>query len=130
LQRKEDAVRALIVDDSKTIRDLLGDILRDLGFEVHDAENGEAALAALDALQDVDVVLVDWIMPEMDGLSFVKAVRSRRERDKVRLLMVTTQTEMPRVVTALEAGADEYLMKPVTREMVRQKLELMGIVLV
>jgi len=123
-------VRALIVDDSKTIRDLLGDILRDLGFEVHDAENGEAALAALDALQDVDVVLVDWIMPEMDGLSFVKAVRSRRERDKVRLLMVTTQTEMPRVVTALEAGADEYLMKPVTREMVRQKLELMGIVLV
>jgi two-component system chemotaxis response regulator CheY len=130
LQRKEDAVRALIVDDSKTIRDLLGDILRDLGFEVHDAENGEAALAALDALQDVDVVLVDWIMPEMDGLSFVKAVRSRRERDKVRLLMVTTQTEMPRVVTALEAGADEYLMKPVTREMVRQKLELMGVVLV
>ncbi|HZN59381.1 MAG TPA: response regulator [Planctomycetota bacterium] len=123
-------MRALIVDDSKTIRDLLGDILRDLGFEVHDAENGEAALAALDALQDVDVVLVDWIMPEMDGLSFVKAVRSRRERDKVRLLMVTTQTEMPRVVTALEAGADEYLMKPVTREMVRQKLELMGIVLV
>jgi two-component system chemotaxis response regulator CheY len=73
------------------------------------------------------LVLVDWNMPEMDGLAFVRAVRANPEHAGLRLMMITTQTEMVRVATALEAGADEYLMKPFTAEVLLDKLGILGI---
>jgi two-component system chemotaxis response regulator CheY len=72
------------------------------------------------------VVLVDWNMPEMSGFEFVQAVRANRDYDAVRLIMVTTETEMTRVVKALGAGLDAYVMKPFTKEAVVEQLERIG----
>jgi two-component system chemotaxis response regulator CheY len=120
-------MRALVIDDSKATREILGDILAELGFEVLKAADGLAGLETLRSAGKVDIVLVDWIMPGMDGYELVLAVREDPALASVRLMMVTTQTEMPKVARALAAGADEYVMKPVTREMIQEKLTCMGI---
>jgi two-component system chemotaxis response regulator CheY len=124
-------MHALIVDDSTTIRMILGEYLKKLGFDVTEAVNGRDALDRLRGMKKadvVDVVLVDWNMPEMDGLSFVEAVRADRQYDELPLMMVTTNTELAHVAKALEAGANEYIMKPFTRDMIREKLELLGFI--
>ena len=120
-------MRALVIDDSKATRAILGDIMAELGFEVLKAGDGLAGLEALRSAGKVDVVLVDWIMPGMDGCQLVLAIRQDPALAGVRLMMVTTQTEMPKVEKALAAGVDEYVMKPVTREMIKEKLTCMGI---
>lgn len=122
-------MRALIVDDSRAVRRLLRGILTDLGFdEVVEAEHGRAALdlLAADGPQP-DVVLVDWNMPEMDGLDFVKAVRADRARDGLCLLMVTSESGPEGIVRALAAGVDDYAMKPFTPDVIAGKLQLMGV---
>ena len=120
-------MHALVVDDSRTIRLILGRILRELGFEVTEAANGHVALTHLEAGLAPDVVLLDWNMPEMSGIDLVTALRQPPYSSPARVLMVTTETEIPQMVRALEAGADEYLMKPFTREAVVEKLELLGL---
>ena len=120
-------MRALVIDDSKAIRLILGQILKTLNFEVVDAGSGVEALEALKANGKVDIALVDWNMPEMNGLDFVIAVRKDDAYKDMPLMMVTTETEMNQVVKALEAGANEYVMKPFTKEMILEKLSLMGI---
>jgi two-component system chemotaxis response regulator CheY len=120
-------VHALVIDDSRAIRLILGRTLRDLGFEVAEAGNGHEGLAQLDAGLVPDLFLVDWNMPEMSGIEFVTAVREPPYASSARVLMVTTETEIPQMVRALEAGADEYLMKPFTRESLVEKLELLGL---
>jgi two-component system chemotaxis response regulator CheY len=75
----------------------------------------------------VDVVLVDWNMPEMDGIQFIKEVRSDHAWDALRLMMVTTECGMEEVMDALQAGADDYIMKPNDKEIIREKLILLGI---
>jgi two-component system chemotaxis response regulator CheY len=72
-------------------------------------------------------MLVDWNMPVMNGYEFVKAVRSFERFDAIPLMMVTTETEMDRVLAALEAGANEYVMKPFTKEMILDKLAILGL---
>jgi two-component system, chemotaxis family, chemotaxis protein CheY len=119
-------VRALIVEDSSTTRRIIAAILRDLAFEVIEAGDGKEALARLGEGEAPALIVVDWNMPELDGLGVVRAVRADRVYDGVRIVMVTTEVEKGRVVTALEAGADEYLMKPFTREMLAEKLALIG----
>jgi two-component system chemotaxis response regulator CheY len=119
-------MHALVVDDSSTMRMILREFLKKLGFEVSEAGNGQEALDRLKAMGKADLVLVDWNMPVMDGVSFVRAVRADPGYATLPLLMVTTNTELSQVSMALEAGANEYIMKPFTREMVRQKLELLG----
>jgi len=125
---EERAVRALIVDDSKTMRVILGRILRELEFEVQEASDGREALALLATKSQPDVALVDWNMPEMNGFELVQAVRANRAFDNIRLMMVTTETERAHVAKALEAGADEYVMKPFTKDAIRDKLALLGVV--
>ena len=120
-------MRALVIDDSKAIRLILTKILKDIGFSVVDAENGVVALDRLKEEGQVDLALVDWNMPEMNGYEFVCAVRKDNTYDEMRMMMVTTETEMSQVVKALEAGANEYVMKPFTKEMILEKLSLMGI---
>jgi len=119
-------VRALIIDDSKAMRSILGRMLRGLGFEVVEAANGRDAISRLQEVGKVDLALVDWNMPEMNGLDFIRAVRADHIYDGVLLMMVTTETEMDNVVRALAAGANEYVMKPFTPEVILEKLQIFG----
>jgi two-component system chemotaxis response regulator CheY len=119
-------MHVLIVDDSKTIRSILKAYLTKWGFAVTEAVNGVDALAQLKQMAHADLVLVDWNMPEMDGITFVRAVRADPGYDALPLMMVTTNTELDHVSTALDAGANEYIMKPFTGEMIKEKLELLG----
>jgi two-component system, chemotaxis family, chemotaxis protein CheY len=120
-------MQALVIDDSRAIRLILGRMLGQLGMEVTDAENGRRALDLIDAGLDPALVLVDWNMPVMTGIEFLTTVRSPPYSSTARILMITTETDVPQVVQALEAGADEYLMKPFTQESVVGKLQLLGI---
>jgi two-component system chemotaxis response regulator CheY len=120
-------LRALVIDDSRAMRALLGRMLKGLGFEVSEAGNGREGLQRLKELGSVDLALVDWNMPEMNGFDFLKAVRSEHNYDGLLLMMVTTETEMGQVARALEAGANEYVMKPFTPDVIVEKLRIMGI---
>jgi len=119
-------VRALIIDDSKAMRSILSRMLQGLGFEVLEASNGREGLLRLQAIGKVDLALVDWNMPEMNGLEFIRTVRAEQSYDGVLLMMVTTETEMENVVRALAAGANEYVMKPFTQEIILEKLQIFG----
>jgi two-component system, chemotaxis family, chemotaxis protein CheY len=118
-------MKALVVDDSRAIRHCLVKMLTELGFEVDAAGHGRDALAQLSA--GLDLITVDWNMPEMNGLEFVQAVRLDRAFDGTRIVMVTTETEMSQVGRALEAGAQEYVMKPFTKDMLAEKLHALGL---
>ena len=120
-------MRALIIDDSKAMRSILSRMLRGLGFEVLEAGNGREGLQRLEENSKVDLALVDWNMPEMNGLEFVRTVRAEQSYDGVLLMMVTTETEMGNVVKALAAGANEYVMKPFTQEVILEKLQIFGL---
>jgi two-component system, chemotaxis family, chemotaxis protein CheY len=120
--------KALVVDDSKTIRIILGRILKELGYEVCEAGNGIEALKVMEGEKTtVSLVLADWNMPEMNGLELLKQLRLDPELASLKVIMVTTETEMDHMVSALEAGANEYVMKPFTKDILREKLELVGI---
>ena len=121
-------MRALVIDDSRAMRAVLGRILGELGFEVAEASNGREGLERLKELGAPDLALVDWNMPEMNGLEFVQAVRALREYGSLRLVMVTTETEMTRVVTALGAGVDAYVMKPFAKPAIVEQLQRIGLV--
>ena len=121
-------MQALIIDDSRPIRRIESDILKELGFETTDAANGKQALEMLQASPVPDVVLVDWNMPEMDGLEFIRSVRGDDRYSDMVVLMVTTETESDQMLRALSAGADEYLMKPFQKEGLIDKLRLVGVV--
>jgi two-component system chemotaxis response regulator CheY len=123
----ETKIQVLVIDDSRTMRLILGRMLRDLGLEVTEASNGRDALAQLDAGLSPSVILVDWNMPEMTGIEFVEAVRRPPYESTTKLVMVTTETEVPQVRRALEAGADEYVMKPFTSDAIIEKLQLLGL---
>ena len=120
-------MKALVVDDSRAMRAILGKHLRELGFEVFEAKSGIEGLTSLHKLGSPDLIMVDWNMPEMDGFEFLKRVRSESQYDEVRIMMVTTESEMSQVQLALEEGANEYLMKPFDREALLEKLLLLGI---
>jgi len=118
-------MRALVIDDSKAMRAILSSMLRRAGHEVTEVENGRQGLEHLDRTGPADFVLVDWNMPEMNGYDFVVAVRALPAYRAMPIMMVTTETEMSQVVRALEAGADEYVMKPFTRDSLMEKLQLL-----
>jgi two-component system chemotaxis response regulator CheY len=120
-------MNALVIDDSRAMRRILCQILQTLGFVVAEACNGRDALERLQANGEFELALVDWNMPEMNGFEFIQAVRADRRYDGLRLMMVTTETEMTQVARALEAGANEYVMKPFTKDVIREKLELLGV---
>ena len=120
-------MRALVVDDSQTIRLILRKYLDKIGFDVVEATDGVEGIARLQEMSQADLVLVDWNMPNMSGVDFVRAVRAIRQYDSLPLVMVTTNTERDQVASALEAGANEYIMKPFTQDVIREKLELLGL---
>ncbi len=120
-------MHALVIDDSGTSRRLIARFLGELGFAVQEANDGAHGLVQLAAMPRPDVVMVDWNMPVLDGLGFVQALRADRAYDAVPLVMVTTAYEKTRVAAALAAGANEYVMKPFDREMLADKLALLGL---
>jgi two-component system chemotaxis response regulator CheY len=117
-------MRALVIDDSRAVRLFIRGILAELGIDVVEAGDGREGLDRL-ADSPADLILVDWNMPVMDGLEFITAVRARREYDSVHIMMVTTETESEQVTRAMVAGANEYLMKPFTKEVLTAKLALL-----
>lgn len=122
-------LRALVVDDSRAMRSILSKILSRLGFEVLQAPDGIEGMATLNiASPPVALVLSDWNMPEMDGLQFVKTLRANPRFANVVVVMVTTETHMEQMLTALAAGANEYIMKPFTAEMIEEKLRMLQVV--
>jgi two-component system chemotaxis response regulator CheY len=120
--------KALVVDDSRAMRIILSRTLAEFGFEVMQAANGREALEIMDREgTSIGLVLLDWNMPEVTGIEVVEKLRAQEAFKAVRLVMVTTETEIEQMARALEAGADEYLMKPFTRESVEDKLRLIGV---
>ncbi len=120
-------MRALVIDDSRAMRTILRGILVSLGFEVVEAADGRQAVDILSEDHGFDLALVDWNLPEMSGLEIVKEVRRNPQLAALPLLMVTTETEFERVTQALQAGANEYIMKPFDRDMLLDKLVMLGI---
>lgn len=121
-------MRALVIDDSRTMRSIVSRTLHPLGFETVEAEHGRAALDVLEGGPLPDLACIDWNMPVMDGLTFVTEVRANPAWRSMTLMMVTTESEHGQIVRALAAGAHEYLIKPFTADAIRDKLELLGLV--
>ncbi len=120
-------MQAMVIDDCDVTRLLLARMLDRLGYEVIEATNGKEALDLLTGERKPRIIFVDWSMPEMDGLSFIRAVRAANQYQDVPILMVTTETEMRHVAQALTAGANEYVMKPFTKQVILEKLSLLGL---
>ncbi len=120
-------MRALIVDDSSAMRAILGMTLKRQGFEVVQAKDGMDALALLEKVEPLNLILIDWNMPVMNGLQLLERIRRQPRFDHTQILMVTTETGMGQMSEALSAGANEYIMKPFTPEMVSDKLHLVGL---
>jgi two-component system chemotaxis response regulator CheY len=119
-------MRAIVMDDSRVVRMMLRRALEELHFQVTDFPDAIAGLAWLRAGGTADLALVDWNMPGMSGLELIQQVRMLPEFDQMYLVMVTSETAPERMAQALDAGADEYVMKPVVAEGLREKLELLG----
>ena len=120
-------MNALILDDSRAMRIILSRIMAGLGFSVMEAENGKQGLEHLSAQDDVTVALVDWNMPEMNGLEFIEAVRQDDRHSSMKLVMVSSETGTSHMARALMAGVDEFVMKPFTEEDLVDKLRLIGV---
>ncbi len=120
-------MQALVIDDSRAVRLIVANILRDQGYEVYDAAHGQEGLEKLRQNPEISLVLVDWNMPIMDGLEFIQTVRRDRAWDPLRIVMVTTETESEQVQRAMAAGANEYVMKPFDGNGVRAKLADIGV---
>ncbi|MDQ1522026.1 MAG: two-component system, chemotaxis family, chemotaxis protein CheY [Actinomycetota bacterium] len=115
----------MVVDDSKAMRSILVRMLKSCGYDdVFEATNGVDAFRAIRDNGSPDVVLVDWNMPEMTGIDFIRRVRGSGMLDEASVVMVTSETAIEKIAEALESGADEYLMKPFTIEALLEKLEL------
>jgi two-component system chemotaxis response regulator CheY len=120
----------LIIDDSKAMRGFLDALAVELSFTTVQAEDGRDALAKLmenDPTEPFDIALVDWDMPHMSGIEFVEVVRRNRDYDNLKLMMVTANNTVEKLTQALEAGANDFLMKPVTKESLAEKLQILGL---
>lgn len=121
-------LKALVVDDSRAVRMILAKTLKDLGYEVREAAHGGEALELIEAGDEAfSLVLADWNMPVMNGLELLRQLRRMPRLATLIVVMVTTETELDQMAAALEAGANEYVMKPFTREILVEKLQMAGI---
>lgn len=120
---------AMVIDDSRAMRLILRRIVAGLNFDVVEAGNGREALDRLAELDGVpELALIDWNMPEMNGLEFVTAVRADKKFRGMTLMMVTTESEHGQIVRALAAGAHEYVIKPFTPDAIVDKLVMLGLI--
>lgn len=120
-------MRALIIDDSRFVRGYLRGLLEEKGFECEEAADGQAGMDLLTSRPSFDLALIDWNMPVMDGLEMLKKLRAEGFAG-LKVMMVTTEAENDYILRALDAGADEYLMKPFDDEALTEKLAMLGLV--
>ena len=117
----------LVVDDSRMIRRVASRILKDLKFETSEAENGQDALDKC-RIDMPDAILLDWNMPVMSGMDFLRALREANLERRPRIVFCTTENGMAHIRAAIDAGADEYIMKPFDRDTLESKLQLVGMI--
>ena len=118
-------MKLLVVDDSSTMRRIIKNTLQRLGYEdILEAEHGVEAWGLLDSVEDINVLITDWNMPEMNGLDLVKKVRSDERYKDIPIIMVTTEGGKAEVITALKAGVNNYIVKPFTPQVLKEKLEV------
>ena len=117
--------RCLIVDDSKVVRKLARRMVEPLGFEVAEAEHGQDAVRACTESMP-DLILLDWHMPVMNGIEFIRVLRAMPGGDAPKVIFCTTENEMQNIMEALSAGANEYVMKPFDDEIIKGKIEQVG----
>ena len=115
--------KVLIVDDSKAIREIEKKYLEELGFEVLEAGNGKEALKVLEENPDIKLILLDWHMPVMNGYEFLLKLRANPTWSDIKVMMVTTENQQKSIIDAIMAGANEYLMKPFDKEMLKVKIK-------
>ncbi|MDR3162502.1 MAG: chemotaxis response regulator CheY [Helicobacteraceae bacterium] len=117
-------MKILVVDDSSTMRRIIKYTLDRLGFkELLESENGAQAWEVLSQNSDIGVLITDWNMPEMNGLELVKKVRAEPKCADLPIIMVTTEGGKAEVITALKAGVNNYIVKPFTPDVLKEKLE-------
>lgn len=116
----------LIIDDSRVIRKVSREMLEGMSFRVAEAENGEAGLLACRA-EMPDLILLDWNMPVMDGFSFLTNLRATPEGQHPKVIFCTTENSLEHITRALDAGANEYIMKPFDRDILTAKLQELGV---
>ena len=116
----------LVVDDSKVIRKVARHILETLNFNVDEAEDGREALSRCGASMP-DVILLDWNMPVMSGMEFLRALRQADLSSQPKVVFCTTENDIAHIRAAIEAGADEYVMKPFDRDTLQSKLQIVGV---
>jgi two-component system chemotaxis response regulator CheY len=113
-------MKVLIVDDFATMRKIVRNVLRQINIEnVIEAENGKHALGMLDK-EAFDLIISDWIMPEMTGIDFLKACKEDEEKKKIPFIMVTAEAQKESVLEAIKAGVDNYIVKPFTPDKLRE----------
>jgi len=115
--------KVLIVDDSKAIREIEKKYLEELGFEVLEAGNGKEALKVLEENPDIKLILLDWHMPVMNGYEFLLKLRANPTWSDIKVMMVTRENQQKSIIDAIMAGANEYLMKPFDKEMLKVKIK-------
>ncbi len=117
------SMKILVVDDFSTMRRIIKNILKQIGFtDIDEAENGQVALSKLND-NDYDLVVSDWNMPEMTGIELLKAVRATEAIKDIPFLMVTAEAKKENVVEAVKAGVNNYIVKPFTAEILQEKIE-------
>lgn len=117
-------MRLLVVDDSSTMRRIIKNTLGRLGHkDVLEAEDGAVAWKVLSENDDIDILITDWNMPEMNGLELVKKVRAEAKYEDMPIIMVTTEGGKSEVIVALRAGVNNYIVKPFTPAVLKDKLE-------
>ena len=119
-------MKALVVDDSKSMRNIVKAGLKKMNSfdSIEEAENGVEALSKIEEKGPFDIVLLDWYMPEMEGYDCLLEIRKRPEWNDTKVMMVTTENQQENVIKAVMAGANEYLMKPFTPEMLEEKVRM------
>jgi two-component system chemotaxis response regulator CheY len=115
-------MKALVVDDSKMMRTVEQKALESMGWQVSQAANGVEALGVLEQMGECDLVLADWQMPEMDGLTLVKHIRKDPKHHEVTIIMVSSNAVMESIQEALEAGANDFVMKPFSVEALKERI--------
>ncbi len=117
-------MKLLVVDDSSTMRRIIKNTLQRLGYDdILEAEHGLQAWELLDTIDDINILITDWNMPEMNGLDLVKKVRGDQRFVDIPIIMVTTEGGKAEVITALKAGVNNYIVKPFTPQVLKEKLE-------
>ncbi len=119
-------MKALVVDDSQSMRNIVKSGLQQMNIfdQIEEAENGEEALKILEEKGPFDIVLLDWYMPVMEGYDCLVKIRENTKWNDTKIMMVTTENQQKNVIRAVMAGANEYLMKPFSPEMLEEKVRM------